>query len=140
MGFIQLLTSLWPFLKEMFFGEKIKDSTASKDGADSKAKDRKLLQGHFAVTAAHWCVNKMQESKRFLAFVLMLLLLSLFVNYKFIMRYNSMVPPREEEQSKTEPSATQEPKEKVTIPRKNDDTEVVLKQTVEELKNLYGEK
>jgi hypothetical protein len=80
MGFIQLLASLWPFLKEMFVGEKINDPPSSKRGSDSSQDKKEGLP----VKALRWSIGKMQKSKRFLTVVILILLMSLFVNYKLM--------------------------------------------------------
>lgn len=137
MGFIQLLASLWPFLKEMFVGEKIKDSTDSKESA-TKVTDRR--RGQLAATAAQWCINKMQTSRRFLATVLTVLILSLFINYKAIGKLAAVIPPRNNDENvPTEAPLTKEPKELPTVPRQdNSERDVLYDQTVRELKSLYG--
>lgn len=136
MGFIQLLASLWPFLKEMFVGEKIKDSADSKESA-AKAPGRR--RSEFATTAAQWCIDKMQTSRRFLATVLTLLILSLFINYKAIGKLAAVIPPRNEEHVPADAPQTKEQKELPTIPRPdNSERDVLYDQTVRELKSLYG--
>jgi hypothetical protein len=144
MGFIQLLVSLWPFLKEMFVGERIKKTSVPGTEGDvdqakqSQIKDSQTRNRNVFI----WCMDKMQASKRFLAIVLVFLSLSLFVNYKVISKLSTMVlPPRSEEKdkSKNEPHNSREPKETPNIPRNDtSDRDVLFDQTVRELKNLYG--
>lgn len=137
MGFIQLLASLWPFLKEMFIGEKINDPNTSGQGASNRTQNRTTRQ--YPVLAARWVMNKMQNSRRFLASIITILLLSLFVNYKVISKL-SVVAPRNEEHVQPATPDPKESKEVPTIPRKDKtEREILLEQTVRELKHLYGE-
>ena len=142
MGFLQLLASLWPFLKEMFVGEKLK-ARRKDDGAGPT--DEESIKGERARNnVLGWCVEKMQESKRFLAIILLALILSLFVNYKVITKLTSttmVLPPRNnEEKLKNDSPALKEPKEVPTIPNNHtSDRDELFNQTVRELKNLYGE-
>lgn len=138
MGFIQLLASLWPFLKEMFVGEKIQDSTRSqRDGSGGPQSNRR--DGPAAAKVARWLIDKMQKSRRFLACIITLLIVSLFVNYKVIGKL-SAVMPREEEHAHAGAPAPKEPKEVPTVPREDkSERDILLEQTVRELKNLYGE-
>lgn len=137
MGFIQLLASLWPFLKEMFIGEKINDPNTSRSGASGGTQNRG--KGQYAVLAARWVMSQMQNSRYFLASVITILLLSLFVNYKVISKLSAVVP-RNEEHVKLATPDPKESKEVPTIPRKDKtEREVLFEQTVEELKHLYGE-
>ena len=141
MGFLQLLASLWPFLKEMFVGEKIKASNSSTD-ADGTTKQVLIKDGRARDNVFYWFMGKMQESKRFLAVVLLSLILSLFINYKVIPKLSVMVlPPRSNEENiKTEAPALKEPREVPTVPHKStSERDVLFNQTVRELKNLYGE-
>jgi hypothetical protein len=135
MAFIQLLVSLWPFLKEMFVGEKIKDTDASKERATGKTQDRKKMQ--FASSAARWCVNQMQSSRRFLTIVLMVLILSLFINYKVVSKL-AVLTPRQDEQVEPHTAPTVEKQERPTIPRPPSERDALYEQTVRELKVLYG--
>ena len=140
MGFLQLLASLWPFLKEMFVGERLK-ARRKEDGADSTEQDP-IKDQSARNNILGWCVTKMQESKRFLAVILATLILSLFVNYKVITKLSTMVlPPRNnEEKMKNESPPLKEPKEVPTIPNnRTSDRDELFDQTVRELKNLYGE-
>jgi flagellar biosynthesis/type III secretory pathway M-ring protein FliF/YscJ len=138
MGFFQLMVSLWPFLKEMFVGEKIKDTNASKESAAGKAQDR-TKKPQFAVLAARWLMDKMQNSRRFLAIVLMVLMLSLFINYKVIGKLTAMMPRSDDQIEPTQPPA-KEKKEQPTIPRPpSSERDALYEQTVRELKSLYGE-
>lgn len=139
MAFIQLLTSLWPFFKEMFFGDKLKDQESSKDRAGGNTPEDRQSDS-FVVRILRGCVTKMQKSKRFLATVLLVLIFSIFLNYKLIDKQIKAVPPREDEQVKSRTPDLEDQKELPTIPRKEGETEVVLKKTVEELELLYGEK
>lgn len=140
MGFLQLLASLWPFLKEMFVGEKIKAPGNNGDGSTKQGsiKDSRAVNNIF-----YWCMAKMQESRRFLAIILLSLILSLFVNYKVITKLSVMVlPPRNnEEKLKDDAPAIKEPREVPTVPRdaSTSDRDVLFDQTVRELRNLYGE-
>ena len=135
MGFIQLLASLWPFLKEMFIGEKINDPNASRQGNT----DRSQPRVKYPVLAARWVMTKMQSSRRFLATVITILILSLFVNYRVINKL-SAVAPRDEKQVHATTPQSQELKETPTVPRKDKtEKEILFEQTVRELKNLYGE-
>lgn len=140
MGFLQLLASLWPFLKEMFVGERLK-ARRKEDGVDSTEQDP-IKDQSARNNILGWCVTKMQESKRFLAVILVTLILSLFVNYKVITKLSIMVlPPRNnEEKMKNETPPLKEPKEVSTIPNnRTSDRNELFDQTVRELKNLYGE-
>ncbi len=140
MGFLQLLASLWPFLKEMFVGERLK-ARRKEDGVDSTEQDP-IKDQSARNNILGWCVTKMQESKRFLAVILVTLILSLFVNYKVITKLSIMVlPPRNnEEKMKNETPPLKEPKEVSTIPNnRTSDRDELFDQTVRELKNLYGE-
>ena len=140
MGFLQLLASLWPFLKEMFVGERLK-ARRKEDGADSTEQDP-IKDQSARNNILGWCVTKMQESKRFLAVILVTLILSLFVNYKVITKLSTMVlPPRNnEEKMENESPPLKEPKEVPTIPNnRTSDRDELFDQTVRELKNLYGE-
>ena len=140
MGFLQLLASLWPFLKEMFVGERLK-ARRKEDGADSTEQDP-IKDQSARNNILGWCVTKMQESKRFLAVILVTLILSLFVNYKVITKLSTMVlPPRNnEEKMKNDTPPLKEPKEVPTIPNnRTSDRDELFDQTVRELKNLYGE-
>lgn len=137
MGLIQLVASLWPFLKEMFVGEKIKDSPSSRKGGGRRAQDNKKEQ--LAVRAARWVIGKMQTSRRFAATVVTVLLISLFINYKTIGKLTTLVP-RQDDKTQTGAPPTKEPKELPTIPRKDSsERDVLYEQTVRELNNLYGE-
>ena len=139
MGFLQLLASLWPFLKEMFVGERLK-ARRKEDGADSTEQDP-IKDQSARNNILGWCVTKMQESKRFLAVILVTLILSLFVNYKVITKLSTMVlPPRNnEEKMKNDTPPLKEPKEVPTIPNnRTSDRDELFDQTVRELKNLYG--
>lgn len=137
MGFIQLLASLWPFLKEMFVGEKINDPASSERGGGS-ARDKKQ---RLLVKAARWCIEKMQKSRKFLAAIVTVLIISVFINYKLISKITTLMPPRSEENpAQVEAPASKEPKEVPTVPRKDSsERDVLLEQTVRELKDLYGE-
>ncbi len=140
MGFLQLLASLWPFLKEMFVGERLK-ARRKEDGVVTTEQDP-IKDQSARNNILGWCVTKMQESKRFLAVVLVALILSLFVNYKVITKLSIMVlPPRNnEEKMKNESPPLKEPKEVPTIPNnRTSDRDELFDQTVRELKNLYGE-
>ena len=140
MGFLQLLASLWPFLKEMFVGERLK-ARRKEDGVDSTEQDP-IKDQSARNNILGWCVTKMQESKRFLAVILVTLILSLFVNYKVITKLSTMVlPPRNnEEKMKNDTPPLKEPKEVPTIPNnRTSDRDELFDQTVRELKNLYGE-
>lgn len=140
MGFLQLLASLWPFLKEMFVGERLK-ARRKEDGVDSTEQDP-IKDRSARNNILGWCVTKMQESKRFLAVILVTLILSLFVNHKVITKLSIMVlPPRNnEEKMKNETPPLKEPKEVSTIPNnRTSDRDELFDQTVRELKNLYGE-
>ena len=140
MGFLQLLASLWPFLKEMFVGERLK-ARRKEDGVDSTEQDP-IKDQSARNNILGWCVTKMQESKRFLAVILVTLILSLFVNYKVITKLSIMaLPPRNnEEKMKNETPPLKEPKEVSTIPNnRTSDRNELFDQTVRELKNLYGE-
>ncbi|BAW19038.1 hypothetical protein [Ralstonia phage RP12] len=138
MAFIQLLVSLWPFLKEMFVGDKIKDQDATKEGASGKQQDKKM---QFVSDVARWCVDKMQQSRRFLFMVLVILMLSLFINYKVIGKLMALAPRHDEHQAPHQPAAT-EKHELPTIPRPGQsmsERDVLYEQTVRELNVLYGE-
>lgn len=135
MAFIQLLVSLWPFLKEMFVGEKIKDTDASKERAVGKSQDRKKMQ--FASSVARWCVDRMQSSRQFLTIVLMVLMLSLFINYKVVSKL-AVLAPRQDEQAEPHTAPTTEKKEHPTIPLPPSERDALYEQTVRELKVLYG--
>lgn len=138
MGFFQLLVSLWPFLKEMFVGEKIKDTNASKESAAGKAQDR-TKKPQFAVLAARWLMNRMQGSRQFLAIVLVVLMLSLFINYKAIGKLMALAPRSDEQIEPSQPPATEQ-KAQPTIPRPpSSERDALYEQTVRELKSLYGE-
>lgn len=134
MAFIQLLVSLWPFLKEMFVGEKIKDKDASKESASGKEK-----KSQFASNVARWIVDRMQNSRRFATTVLVVLMLSLFVNYKVISKLIVLAPRSDETAEPHQPTATEQ-KELPTVPRPaSNDRDALYEQTVRELKSLYGE-
>ena len=137
MGFIQLLASLWPFLKEMFIGEKINDPASSKRGNGSSQNKVEPLP----VKAARWCIDKMQKSKKFLTTIVIVLIISVFINYKLISKITTLMPPRTEENpAQVEAPASRDPKEVPTIPRKDSsERDVLFEQTVRELKDLYGE-
>lgn len=136
MGMFQLLTSLWPFLKEMFVGEKIQDRAPS--GRGGSATPRNNEREALSKKAARWLIDKMQKSRRFLAFVVTLLILSLFINYKTIGKL-SAVMPREQEQVQSGSPVLKEPKEVATEPAKNSERDALLAQTVKELNDLYDE-
>jgi hypothetical protein len=136
MGMFQLLTSLWPFLKEMFIGEKIQDRAPS--GRGGPATPRNNEKETLSAKAARWLLDKMQKSRRFLAFVITLLILSLFINYKTIGKINAMMP-REEDKVQSGAPTTKEPKEVPTVPSKDSERDALLAQTVKELNDLYGE-
>lgn len=139
MGFLQLLSSLWPFFKEMFVGEKIKESASSKRGRTGPTQ-AESPNHHFAVTIARWCITKMQTSRRFLATVFLFLLLSVFVNYKLLGKIDTATLPRNEEKAPTEESVTNVSKEVPTIPRDAaSERDAIHEQTVRELKKLYGD-
>lgn len=139
MGSLQLLASLWPFLKEMFVGEKINDPNAS----NQRPSERAANTGHknYPKLAARWLITKMQSSRKFLATVITLLLLSLFVNYKVITKISPVIPPRDEEQIR---EGTPDPKENAPIPtvpsQNKSEKDLLFEQTKEELKHLYGVK
>ena len=137
MGFIQLLASLWPFLKEMFVGEKINDPASSERGGSSSQDKKEGLP----VKAARWCIEKMQKSRKFLATIVTILIISVFINYKLISKITTLMPPRSEENhTQVEAPASKEPKEVPTVPRKDSsERDILLEQTVRELKDLYGE-
>lgn len=138
MGFIQLLASLWPFFKEMFVGEKIKDPASSKRGNLGQSQENG--KERWNVLAARWCIDKMQKSRKFLATVVTLLILSLFVNYKLASKLAVVMPRSNEEQVQAEKPPPKDPKEVPTIPRKDSsERDVLFEQTVRELKDLYGE-
>jgi hypothetical protein len=91
MGFLQLLVSLWPFLKEMLTGERIKVTipVPSVTGQikqliieERRARNKNILSK---------CLDKMQQSKRFLGLVLILLSISLFINYKTISKISTRI-------------------------------------------------
>jgi hypothetical protein len=137
MGIIQLLTSLWPFFKEMFVGDRIRETPPNQRGSSGGEPSNRRDQP--ARTAARWCIDKMQKSRRFLASVMTLLIISLFINYKVVSKLNSVMPRNEEQVTEGKP-ASKEPKEVPTIPRKDvTERDVLLEQTVRELKDLYGE-
>ena len=144
MGFLQLLVSLWPFLKEMFVGERINKVSIPGTESDPDQTKQLLIKDRQARNRNifRWCIDKMQESQRFLSIILLSLILSLFINYKAIAKLSTMVlPPRSEEKenSKNEPLASKEFKEIQTIPLNNtSDRDILFDQTVRELKHLYG--
>lgn len=135
MAFIELLVSLWPFLKEMFVGEKIKDTDASKERTTGKTQDRKKM--HFATTAARWCFIRMQSSRRFLTIVMLTLLLSLFINYKVVSKL-AAIAPRQDEQVEPHQAPAAEKQDLPTLPRPPSERDALYEQTVRELKVLYG--
>jgi hypothetical protein len=137
MGFIQLLASLWPFLKEMFVGEKINDPASSKRGGGSPQDKKEGLP----VKAARWCIEKMQKSRKFLATIVTILIISIFINYKLISKVATLMPVRNEENpAQVEAPSSKKSKEVPTVPRKDSsERDVLLEQTVRELKDLYGE-
>lgn len=135
MGLLPLLASLWPFFKEMFVGEKINDSASSKRGQVQHNKPSST-----AVLIARWCITKMQHSRKFLATVFTLLILSVFINYKLLNKLNAVMP-RNEEKVQAQEETPVEPKEVKTIPHaKSTDRDVLHEQTVKELTILYGDK
>lgn len=141
MGFIQLLASLWPFLREMFVGKKIKVSVSNGDDDADSTKEVLIKDRRTRNNIYYWCMGKMQGSQRFLAVILLVLALSLFINYKVISKLSTVVlPPRNnEEKLKDEVPSLKEPKRTTTIPNDNSsDKDILLNQTVEELKNIYG--
>lgn len=139
MGFIQIAVSLWPFLKEMLFGEKIKDPSRSKDDVAAAAqKNNKDWQINARI--ARWGIDKMQQSRRFLAFVLLLLFLSLFVNYKTIDKLSAMIPvARGGDKLKYETATTEGSEMTIEPPFAKTERDDLLEQTVMELKSIYGD-
>lgn len=139
MAVFQLLVSLWPFLKEMLVGEKIKDKDASAGSAAGKEQDKK--KSAWLATAASGCVDKMQGSRRFLAMILLIFMLSLFINYKVIGKLIALAPQRNDEHIAPHQPPTAEKKELPTIPQpdKNSERDALYEQSVRELKVLYGE-
>lgn len=145
MAVFQLLVSLWPFLKEMLVGEKIKDKDASAGSATGTEQDKK--KSSWLANAASGCVDKMQKSRRFLAIVLLVFMLSLFINYKVIGKLIALAPQRSDEHTAPHQPPTAEKKELPTIPQPDKDQkdnahterDAIREQTVRELKVLYGE-
>lgn len=139
MGSLQLLASLWPFLKEMFVGEKINDPSASNQGPSERS--RNSSHKNYPKLIARWLITKMQGSRKFLATVITLLLLSLFVNYKVITKISPATLPRDEEQTH---EGTPDPKENApvpTVPSQNkSEKDLLFEQTKKELQHLYGVK
>jgi hypothetical protein len=80
----------------------------------------------------------MQESRRFLAFIVIVLILSLFVNYKVIGKLTAQMP-RDEKHIPSEAPSSRDHKEVPTVPFKDSsERDVLFEQTVKELKDLYG--
>lgn len=132
MGFVQLLTSLWPFLKEMIVGEKIKDPSSSKDDTTKTKRNPAQL--------AAWVITKMQSSRRFCAFIMVVLILSLFMNYKAVIKA-AVLPVRQEDGEPIPTTPIKEPKEAPTAPKDHADRrKEIYEDTVKELHLLYGGK
>lgn len=134
MGLIQLFTSLWPFFKEIFIGDKIKDNNSSKEGRPKK---------RHPILAAHWFLDKMQMSKRFLSIIMIALILSIFVNYKLFVKLTvTTVLPNPNRFDENDSPVWQPAKEKnpnPTIPSKGEathDRETLIRG----LSHLYGGK
>ncbi len=137
MGVLQLIAAVWPFFKEMFVGDRIREPATNQQGGGSGGQGNR--RGHPALVAARWCIEKMQTSRRFLASIVTLLVISLFINYKMVTKLNSVIPRNEEQVVEGKP-ASKEPKELPTIPLKPDsERAALLEQSVRELKDLYGE-
>lgn len=140
MGGFQLIASLWPFLKEMFSGEKINDPNSTRQGPSERTR---TANGNYAVLAARWMMSTMQNSRKFLATVVSILLLSLFVNYKVISKMSAIPTPRDDEhlqQSIPDPRGSKEVPTIPIVPSKDKtEKEILFEQTRKELKHLYGE-
>lgn len=136
MGFIQLLVSLWPFLKEMLFGEKIKETNASEESGARKAQRKHPGPSRFAFGV----LNKLQDSRRILGIFLIILVASLALNYRLSVKVMSVMSrPDEHQAPHTPPSAQQ--KEHPTEPhdRNKAERDALYEQTVNELHDLYGD-
>lgn len=125
---IPFLICVWAFLKEIFFGERIKDPYKDKPAQDkTKTKIAKAV-GKF--------IDKMQSSRKLMAFVAMLLVISLFVNYKTI---KQLVLRKDDEQHSAPAQAVEpESKKRPTIPSKK--PEDMRRETLEFLETVYGAK
>lgn len=136
MGLIQLLMSLLPFLKEMLVGEKIKDQTP-KEGIPSKSSKGSKDS---APLIARMFIDKMQESRRFLALIMVVLVVSLFVNYKAIGKLSAVIPIRSEDGIYIEKPQVKEPEKQTYVPKEGgSEHSVVYDFVLSELKVLYKE-
>ncbi len=137
MGALQLMASLWPFLKEMFVGEKLNDPNASRQGPSERSRRAGV---NYAALAARWLISAMQNSRKFLATIITILIVSLFINYKVISKMSAIPAPRDDEHLKQTTPDPKESKEVPTVPRKDKtEKDILFEQTRKELKHLYGE-
>lgn len=124
---VPFLICVWAFLKEIFFGDRIKDPY--KDKPDDKTKSK-------IARAVSKLIDKMQASRKLMACIALLLVISLFVNYKTI----KQLVLRKDDEQHSAPSQAIEPeaKKRPTIPsKKPEDTRA---ETLEFLETVYGVK
>lgn len=126
MSFPSLLMLLWPFIKEIFKGQKVKDP-------DAPAEKKKG-----PLVAGEWLKERLlavlQKSPAAICLLIVLLVASVLINYRLLSADKSFSHYREKEYIK-EKQETAPVKETPTIPKKG----ALFEQTKKELNDLYGE-
>lgn len=122
MALLQAIASLWPLLKEFYKGKKL-------DNDNDKNEEGKSFN------LALYIVDKLQASRRFAIVVILVLVVSLFVNYKAISKL--MVISRDEKSQSTYGTENNKKDPLPTIPRREGENEVVVSRTVKSLQEIY---
>lgn len=86
MFLIKLILDLFPFIWECFFGNKIPKKPPKDDGTDEKDKDHP-----FAVRVLKKLLHSIQNSQRLAMALILLLILSIVLNYYFGNRILALV-------------------------------------------------
>ncbi len=120
---VSFLISLFALLREFVVGRKIHE-----DGSKKK---------RFSVISV---VDLLQNSRRAAIAIVVVLLLSLFVNYRAIMKLHAAQPPRDERATENSPIEPGIPKEVATLPKAAPERETSKDRAPasELLLNIYG--
>ena len=129
MGLISFLSGIWPLFKEFFHGDKIREELNTK---------KPTLLSKFSAVAV---VDKFQKSRRTAIAIVLLLIFSLFINYRTISKLVVIAPTASRDEKFDAPGSfpTKTAKGESTVPENNTfkDLEIAREKTLARLDSAY---
>jgi hypothetical protein len=130
MWLLSLLSGLWPLIKELLYGDKIKNEVINK---------RDTENNKFNIVIV---IDMFQKSRKFATLVVLLLIFSLFINYKTITKLVDTIPVvirenKSEELSVLPDAPTREGETVIPKASLHLELEIARENTLTKLQNTY---